>query len=56
MLFNTVLHSFRAAQKDKTLKIPLTLGNQTKSANFKVPLALITGDIQGRDGICGRSA
>ena len=36
--------------------VPLTLGNKTKTVNLKVPLAFIIGDIQGGDGICGRSA
>ena len=56
ILFDVVLQSFREAQKDGALKIPLTLGNQTKVVNLKVPLAFIIGDIQGGDGICGRSA
>ncbi len=56
MLFDTVLQSFRAAQQESALKIPLTLGNQTKKVNLKVPLAFIIGDIQGGDNICGRSA
>ena len=56
MLFDTVLQSFRAAQQDGALKVPLTLGDQTKVVNLKVPLAFIIGDIQGGDNICGRSA
>ena len=36
--------------------MPLTLGNLIKNVNLKVPLAFIIGDIQGGDGICGRSA
>jgi hypothetical protein len=56
MLFDTVLQSFRAAQEKDALQIPLTLGNQTKNVNLKVPLAFIIGDIQGGDGICGWSA
>ena len=36
--------------------VPLTLGSKTKMVNLKVPLAFIIGDIQGGDGICGRSA
>jgi len=56
ILFDVVLQSFREAQKYGALIIPLTLGNQTKVVNLKVPLAFIIGDIQGGDGICGRSA
>jgi hypothetical protein len=57
LFFDTVLHSFKEAQKDGTLDgVPLTLGNKTKTVNLKVPLAFIIGDIQGGDGICGRSA
>src|SRR5687768_6161539 len=57
LFFETVLHSFREAQKDGALKgVPLTLGSKTKKVNLKVPLAFIIGDIQGGDGICGRSA
>ena len=56
ILFDTVLQSFRAAQVEGALKIPLTLGNMTKKVVLKVPLAFIIGDIQGGDGICGRSA
>ena len=55
-LFDTVLQRFRAAQEDNALTIPLTLGNVTKAVNLKVPLALINGDIQGGDNICGRFA
>src|SRR5919112_5207446 len=57
MVFETVLHSFREAQQDGALDgVPLTLGNKTKAVNLKDPLAYIIGDIQGGDGICGRSA
>jgi hypothetical protein len=57
LFFETVLHSFREAQQDGALDgVPLTLGNKTKAVNLKVPLAFIIGDIQGGDGICGRSA
>ena len=56
ILFDTVLQSFRAAQTEGSLRVSLTLGNQTKLVNLKVPLAFIIGDIQGGDGICGRSA
>ena len=55
ILFDVVLQSFREAQRDNALRIPLTLGEQTKIVNQKVPLAFIIGDIQGGDGICGRS-
>lgn len=55
-LFDTVLQSFRAAQKDNALIISLTLGNETKNVNLKVPLAYIIGNIQGGDNICGKSA
>lgn len=56
MLFDIVLQSFRIAQRPGALKVPLTLGDQTKVVNLKVPLAFIIGDIQGGDNICGRSA
>lgn len=56
MMFDMVLQSFRAAQVEGALKIPLKLGNLTKDVNLKVPLAFIIGDIQGGDGICGHSA
>ena len=57
LFYETVLHSFIEAQKDGALDgVPLTLGNKTKIVNLKVPLAFIIGDIQGGDGICGRSA
>ena len=57
ILFDMVLQSFRAAQKEGALfNVPLTLGDQTKLVNLKVPLAFIIGDIQGGDNICGRSA
>lgn len=57
LFFDTVLHSFKEAQKDGALDgVPLTLGNKTRTVNLKVPLAFIIGDIQGGDGICGRSA
>ena len=57
MFFETVFHSYKEAQKDGALDgVPLTLGNKTKIVNLKVPLAFIIGDIQGSDGICGRSA
>ena len=57
ILFDTVLQSFRVAQKEGALSnVPLTLGDQTKLVNLKVPLAFIIGDIQGGDNICGRSA
>lgn len=57
MLFETVLQSFKEAQKLGALDdVELTLGNKTKMVNLKVPLAFIIGDIQGGDGICGRSA
>jgi len=56
ILFDVVLQSFREAQKEGALRIPLTLGDHTKIVNLKVPLAFIIGDIQGGDGICGRSA
>ena len=42
-------------QEEVALNVHLTLGNQTKFVNLKVPLALIIGDAQGGDGICGRS-
>lgn len=55
-MFDTVLQSFCAAQCTGALdNIPLTLGYKTKTVNLKVPLAFIIGDIQGGDGICGRS-
>ena len=57
LFYETVLQSFIEAQKDGALDgVPLTLGNKTKTVNLKVPLAFIIGDIQGGDGICGRSA
>ena len=56
MLYDTVPQSFRAAQVNGALKVPLTLGKMTKFVNLMIPLAFITGDIQGGDGICGRSA
>src|SRR4030095_12332185 len=56
ILFDTVLQSFRAAQENGALRITLTLGNETKVVNLKVPLAFVIGDIQGGDSICGRSA
>ena len=57
ILFDTVLQSFCTAQCQNALNdIPLTLGNKTKNINLKIPLAFINGDIQGGDGICGRSA
>jgi len=57
ILFDTVLQTFREAQKKGALiDIPLQLGNKTKTVNLKIPLAYIIGDIQGGDGICGRSA
>src|SRR5687768_3613859 len=57
LFFETFLHSFREAQKDGALNgVPLTLGSKTKTVNLKVPLAFIIGDIQGGDGICGKSA
>ena len=56
LLFDTVLQSFRKAQEENALIIPLTLGNETRTVTLKVPLAFIIGDIQGGDGICGRSA
>lgn len=55
--FEAVLQSFKEAQKENALNdVKITLGNQTKIVNLKVPLAYIIGDIQGGDGICGRSA
>ena len=51
-LFDTVLQSFRAAQEDNALTLPMTLGNDTKVVTLKVPLAFIIGDIQGGDNIC----
>ena len=52
-----VLQSFRQAQQESALdNVELKLGNQSKLVNLKVPLAFIIGDIQGGDGICGRSA
>ena len=45
------------AQKEGELEnVTLRLGNKQKTVNLKVPLAFIIGDIQGGDGICGRSA
>ena len=35
LLFDTVLQSFRAAQKEGALIIPLTLGNITKTVTSK---------------------
>src|SRR5688572_30237088 len=56
ILFDTVLQTFRDAQKENALSdILLCLGNKIKKVNLKVPLAFIIGDIQG-DGIYGRSA
>jgi len=56
-MFDIVLQSFQQAQQVGALNdVPLRLGNKTKVVNLKVPLAFIIGDIQGGDGICGRSA
>ena len=56
-LYEIVLQSFKQAQKDGELdNVELRLGDQIKMVNLKVPLAFIIGDIQGGDGICGRSA
>ena len=55
-LFEIVLQSFRQAQQDGALdNVELKLGNHIKMVNLKVPLAFIIGDIQGGDGICGRT-
>lgn len=57
LFYATVLQSFQLAQKEGALdNVQLKLGNKTKLVNLKVPLALIIGDNQGGDGICGRSA
>ena len=56
-LYEIVLQSFKQAQQDSALdNVELRLGDHTKMVNLKVPLAFIIGDIQGGDGICGRSA
>lgn len=55
VFFDIVLQSFRVAQKEGTLKMSLTLRNQTQIVNLKVPLTFIINDIQGGDGICGSS-
>ena len=56
LLSDTVLQSFRDAQKEEFSKIPLTLGSETETIKLIVPLAFIIGDIQGGDNISGRSA
>ena len=40
LLFDTVLQSFRKAQEENALIIPLTLGNETRTGTFKFLLLL----------------
>jgi hypothetical protein len=52
-MFEVILETFVQAQNDDSLdNIPLTINNETKVCNLKVPVLFIIGDIQGGDKMC----
>lgn len=53
-IMSAILESLINVQKSGGFRWNLTYRGVTKQVNFKVPIALINGDTQGQDKLCGK--